>query len=98
MPFYATAILRNCSETESDILYDADKIDALGAIGIARLFCVAGAIRSKIYDFSDPFFGSRTPDDKQFAIDHFYKKNSYAPRKDENLRGAQDRYRKGTGR
>lgn len=66
---------------ESDILYDADKIDALGAIGIARLFCVAGAIRSKIYDYADPFFESRDSDDKQFAIDHFYKKILLLPEK-----------------
>jgi uncharacterized protein len=66
---------------ESDILYDADKIDALGAIGVARLFCVAGAIKSNIYDFADPFFEFRSPDDKQFAIDHFYKKILLLPDK-----------------
>ena len=34
---------------EGRILYDADKIDCLGAIGIARLFCVTGRYNQKIY-------------------------------------------------
>lgn len=34
---------------ESRILYDADKIDGLGAIGIARLYCITGRYNQKIY-------------------------------------------------
>lgn len=34
---------------EGRILYDADKIDCLGAIGIARLYCVTGRYNQKIY-------------------------------------------------
>src|SRR6266496_538909 len=34
---------------EGRILYDADKIDCLGAIGIGRLFCITGRHNQKIY-------------------------------------------------
>jgi uncharacterized protein len=34
---------------EGRILYDADKIDCLGAIGIGRLFCVTGRYNQKVY-------------------------------------------------
>jgi uncharacterized protein len=34
---------------EGRILYDADKIDCLGAIGIGRLYCVTGRYNQKIY-------------------------------------------------
>lgn len=44
---------------EGRILYDADKIDCLGAIGIARLYCITGRYNQKIYsslpeDVSEP--------------------------------------------
>src|SRR5579884_1168003 len=34
---------------EGRILYDADKIDCLGAIGIGRLYCITGRYNQKIY-------------------------------------------------
>jgi uncharacterized protein len=34
---------------EGRILYDADKIDCLGAIGIGRLYCITGRYKQKIY-------------------------------------------------
>ena len=34
---------------EGRILYDADKIDCLGAIGIGRLYCITGLYNQKIY-------------------------------------------------
>jgi uncharacterized protein len=37
------------STLEGRILYDADKIDCLGAIGIGRLFCITGRYNQKIY-------------------------------------------------
>jgi uncharacterized protein len=39
---------------EGRILYDADKIDCLGAIGIGRLFCVTGRYNQKIYSSLPP--------------------------------------------
>src|SRR6266699_1737588 len=34
---------------EGRILYDADKIDCLGAIGIGRLYCITGRYHQKVY-------------------------------------------------
>lgn len=34
---------------EGRILYDADKLDILGAIGIGRLYCITGRYNQKVY-------------------------------------------------
>jgi uncharacterized protein len=59
---------------EAKIVQDADRLDALGAIGIARCFATAGVMRRTFYSDSDPFCRDRTPDDQLFTVDHFYKK------------------------
>lgn len=59
---------------EGKVLQDADRLDALGAIGIARTFSVGGAENRPIYNVLDPFCRRRTPDDKSWTIDHFYRK------------------------
>lgn len=56
------------------ILQDADRLDALGAIGIARTFSVAGSEKRKLYNELDPFCQKREPDDKSWTVDHFYRK------------------------
>jgi uncharacterized protein len=56
---------------EAKILQDADRLDALGAIGVARLFYVAGRIGSRLYDPEDPAAAHRPFDDARFAFDHF---------------------------
>ncbi len=42
------------STLEGRILYDADKIDCLGAIGIGRLYCITGLYHQKIYSELPP--------------------------------------------
>ena len=59
---------------EGKILQDADRLDALGAIGIARTFAVGGAENRSFYNSSDPFCLSRKPNDQEWTLDHFYKK------------------------
>ncbi|MDE1728368.1 MAG: HD domain-containing protein [Thaumarchaeota archaeon] len=59
---------------EGKILQDADRLDALGAIGIARTFSVSGAEKRPFYSNVDPFCKKRLPDDKSWTVDHFYKK------------------------
>ena len=56
---------------EARIFQDADRIDALGAIGIARTFFVAGKLGAALVDGGDPFARARQLDDRQFAVDHF---------------------------
>lgn len=59
---------------EAKIVQDADRLDGLGAIGIARCFATAGLLKTSFYSESDPFCESRTTDDKHFTIDHFFAK------------------------
>lgn len=56
------------------ILQDADRLDAIGAIGIARVFAVAGSEKRSFYNVKDPFCKNRIPDDKIWTLDHFYQK------------------------
>ena len=59
---------------EAQIVQDADRLDGLGAIGIARCFATAGLLKRNFYSEEDPFCERRMPNDAEFTIDHFYKK------------------------
>jgi len=59
---------------EGKILQDADRLDALGAIGIARSFATGGLLKRPFYNIDDPFCKKRMPDDTLWTIDHFFKK------------------------
>jgi len=60
--------------TEARILQDADRLEAIGAIGVARCFYTAGRMGSAMYDPADPRAARRALDDRAFAIDHFRTK------------------------
>ena len=59
---------------EGKILQDADRLDALGAIGIARVFATGGSLRRPFYNLDDPFCKKRIPDDQTWTLDHFFEK------------------------
>ena len=59
---------------EGKILQDADRLDAIGAIGIARVFTVGGLENRFLYNPEDPFCKKHLPNDKLWTLDHFYKK------------------------
>jgi len=59
---------------EADVVQDADRLDSLGAIGIARCLLVGGRLNRPLFNHEDPFCDGRDPDDGQFTIDHFYAK------------------------
>ncbi|MFZ9198662.1 MAG: HD domain-containing protein [Paracoccaceae bacterium] len=55
---------------EARILQDADRLEALGAIGLARMFLISGRMGGGIIDMDDPMALHRPLDDKAFALDH----------------------------
>lgn len=59
---------------EAKVVQDADRLDALGAIGIARTLMLGGAMRRVLYDPAEPFPINRPPDDAVSSVDHFYTK------------------------
>lgn len=59
---------------EAAIVQDADRLDALGAIGIARMMIIAGRMKRPLYSEVDPLCQQRAPDDGEYTIDHFYVK------------------------
>lgn len=59
---------------EAKILQDADRLDAIGMVGAARCFYIAGRLGSALYDPADPLASNRPLDDRRFAIDHFENK------------------------
>lgn len=60
--------------TEARILQDADRLDALGLIGVARCFYVAGRTGVALYNPTDPLAADRPLDNRRFALDHFETK------------------------
>jgi uncharacterized protein len=73
---------------EARVLQDADRLDALGAIGLARCLMLGGVLERPLYVARDPFCRSRDPDDLAATVDHFYTK----------LLHLADRFQTGTGR
>lgn len=59
---------------EAKVVQDADRLDALGAIGIARCFVTGGILNRPIYRVDDPFCEHRDPEDHLYTLDHFYQK------------------------
>ncbi|PML56500.1 HD domain-containing protein [Vibrio sp. 10N.261.52.A1] len=59
---------------EAQIVQDADRLDSLGAIGIARCLYVGQSFNAELYNHEDPFAEHRDLDDKHYSVDHFYVK------------------------
>jgi len=59
---------------EAKIVQDADRLDSIGAIGVARMMMVGGKLDRNIYSPDDPFCKTRTADDGKWTVDHFYTK------------------------
>ncbi|MNR51327.1 putative hydrolase [compost metagenome] len=55
-------------------MQDADRLDALGMVGVARVFYVGGRLGRALYDPQDPEANQRDYDDKRFCLDHFQTK------------------------
>lgn len=60
---------------EAHVVRDADRLDGLGAIGIAR-WAISGAVKRtpQTYHPDDPFGEQHELNDKLYMLDHFYTK------------------------
>jgi uncharacterized protein len=63
-----------CQSLEAQVVQDADRLEALGALGIARCLMTGGAMHQRLYEPDEPFPDERPPKDDQQSIDHFFAK------------------------
>lgn len=59
---------------EAKVVQDADRLESLGAIGLARVFYVSGALGRSLFDSDDPLAEHRELDDTLYSVDHFQRK------------------------
>ena len=73
-PKPSAAVVELAVFVEAKVLQDADRIDALGAIGLSRCLMLGGHMGSLLYNPNDPFCENRSTDDANFCVDHFFAK------------------------
>ncbi|WP_017346449.1 phosphohydrolase [Pantoea sp. A4] len=59
---------------EAKIVQDADRLESLGAIGLARVFYTAGVMGRPLFNSEDPLGKSRELNDVLWTLDHFQTK------------------------
>jgi len=59
---------------EAAVVQDADRLEALGAIGIARVFATGASFGAGLWHPEDPWGDARDLDDKAWSLDHFERK------------------------
>lgn len=64
---------------EARIVQDADRLDGLGAVGLARMFYIAGRMGSALAHDADPLAAARPLDDRAYALDHVPAKLALLP-------------------
>jgi uncharacterized protein len=64
---------------EAKIVQDADRIDALGAVGLARVFYIGGQLGRPLAHPDDPLARQRPLDDATYTLDHFAVKLAALP-------------------
>lgn len=64
---------------EARIVQDADRLDALGPVGLARMFQVGGSLGRALAHPSDPLAARRTLDDSRYTLDHIEAKLARLP-------------------
>lgn len=55
-------------------LQDADRLEAIGAIGLMRVFSTGARMGAGYFHAEDPWAKARPLDDSAFSIDHFFTK------------------------
>lgn len=68
-----------CTTMEAKIVQDADRLEALGYIGIARLFSVGGSLGRNLFNQTDMIADRRELEEYKYTLDHFYTKLIHIP-------------------
>ncbi|MEL6125343.1 MAG: HD domain-containing protein [Pseudomonadota bacterium] len=72
---------------EARIVQDADRLESLGALGLARAFHVGGVLGRGLLDGEDPFARRRPLDEVAYSLDHFQSKLLKLPEKFQTASG-----------
>lgn len=59
---------------EAAVVQDADRLEALGAIGLARCLMLGGQMGSSLFHAEDPWAVGRPLTDDRISVDHFFAK------------------------
>lgn len=62
-----------------EVIQDADRIEALGMLGIFRSISIGTQLTATFFHPHDPWAENRELDDKKYSIDHFFVKLSKLP-------------------
>jgi uncharacterized protein len=63
-----------CQDVNAMIVQDADRLEALGMIGIARLFSVGGSLGRALFNANDPLCEKGDPEEYKYTLDHYFTK------------------------
>jgi uncharacterized protein len=57
-----------------DALQDADRLEALGALGLCRTISTGARMGARYFEANDPWAAGRELDDRRYSVDHFFTK------------------------
>ncbi len=55
-------------------LQDADRLEAVGALGLMRCLSTGARMGARYFDPADPWASQRALDDRRYSVDHFFTK------------------------
>jgi uncharacterized protein len=65
---------RTPQTTLAKSLQDADRLEAVGALGLYRTIATGVSMGAQLIDANDPWAENRELNDKQYSVDHFFTK------------------------
>jgi uncharacterized protein len=71
---HSYSLVKAPSSLESAVMQDADRLDALGAVGMMRTTSCGVKMGARYYDPDEPIAQTRALDDKVNTLDHVYVK------------------------
>jgi uncharacterized protein len=59
---------------DARVVQDADRLEALGALGLARCLATGGTMGTQLLNADEPFPWQRSADDAKYSVDHLFVK------------------------